>query len=84
MKIAHIITIFLLLFGLIPSYAQASEVIFVSPTRVDLNDKTKVVVMNVTNVSDITRSYKVGIRNVVMTENGSTTTVDDFPYSAKK
>ncbi len=62
----------------------AAEVLFVSPTRVNLNEQNKVVVMNVTNMSDIDRTYSVGVKDIVMLEKGVTQAVDSFPYSAKK
>ncbi|PZP57481.1 MAG: hypothetical protein DI586_00150 [Micavibrio aeruginosavorus] len=64
--------------------AFASEILFVSPTRVNLSEKSKVAVMNVTNMSNLDRTYTVGVKDIIMLEKGVTQTVDNFDYSAKK
>lgn len=64
--------------------AMAAEILFVSPTRVHLNDKHKVGVMNVTNTSDITRHYTISMENIIMTPEGVTSEVENFEYSAKR
>ncbi|MCL4678559.1 MAG: hypothetical protein KJ017_08210 [Alphaproteobacteria bacterium] len=79
-------TLFLTLIVLIVINApvMAAEILFVSPTRVHLNDKHKVGVMNVTNTSDITRHYTISMENIIMTPEGVTSEVENFEYSAKR
>lgn len=62
----------------------ASKVLFFTPTRVLLDDQKKVEVMNITNLSEITRAYKISFQDQVMTHEGYTTSVDNFEYSAKR
>lgn len=71
-------------FALISSVSLADKVMFFTPTRVLLDDQKKVEVMNITNLSDITRSYKISMQDQVMTYQGITASVDNFEYSAKR
>jgi len=73
-----------LAFGLFPILAHADKVLFFTPTRVVLNDTDKVEVMNITNLSDITRAYKISFQDQVMTYEGYTASVDNFEFSAKR
>lgn len=82
LKKAILAALMLLSFANAP--ATAAEILFVSPTRVYLNDKHKVGVMNVTNTSDITRHYTISMENIVMTPEGVTSEVENFEYSAKR
>jgi len=66
------------------SVSLADKVMFFTPTRVLLNDQKKVEVMNITNLSEITRSYKISLQDQVMTHQGVTASVDNFEYSAKR
>lgn len=74
--------IFLAIIFVTPSFA--AEILFVSPTRVNLDEKNKVTVMNVTNMSNIDRTYTVGVKDIIMLEKGVTQAVEGFDYSAKK
>ena len=64
--------------------AKAETVLFVSPTRVYLNERHKVEIMNLSNMSDRARHYRVSVEEYTMTEQGVTKLQPDFPYSAKK
>lgn len=66
------------------SYAHAETILFVSPTRVNLDEKHKVEVMNLSNLSDIPRRYKISLEEYAMSEKGVTVLTSNFPYSAKK
>lgn len=79
----YILAAVVAMLGLINT-AHAEEVLFLSPTRILLNDTKKVAVINVTNLSDIQRTYTVTSENIVMTPEGTTTGKDNFEYSAKR
>ncbi len=64
--------------------AKAAQILFVAPTRLELTESKKVDVLNVTNLSDSPRYYKISLEDVVMNEKGTTSVVDSYPYSAKK
>jgi len=83
-KLLHALAITVFCFGLMPVLAHADKVLFFTPTRVVLNDTDKVEVMNITNLSQITRAYKISFQDQVMTYEGYTTSVDNFEYSAKR
>jgi len=68
---------------IVPS-AFADKVLFFTPTRVNLNEQDKIEVMNITNLSKITRAYKISFQDLVMTPEGITAPVDNFEYSAKR
>lgn len=63
---------------------QAETALFLSPTRIQLDDETKVGVINVTNMSDKVKAYSISIENLIMTAEGVTTQVDNFEFSAKR
>ena len=63
---------------------HADTVLFFAPTRVEIVDKQPVQEIRVTNMSGITRSYSIAMKNYVMNENGQTVEVDNFDYSAKR
>lgn len=65
-----------------PTLAQQS--LFVSPSRVNLDRDKNIEVINISNLSDISRAYKVSIQDLIMTEDGFTIPVDTFEYSAKR
>ena len=67
-----------------PGGAYAETILFVSPTRVNLDEKHKIEVINVSNTSDVSRTYQISLQDLAMTEKGITTLKEDFPYSAKK
>ena len=67
-----------------PSVAQAGEVLFVSPTRVTLSEQNRVAVVNISNLSDVSRTYDIKTTDIVMGKNGTTSEVDNFDYSAKR
>ena len=78
-------SLFLSVLLLIPVKAPLAEtVLFISPSRVFLNDHEKTAVINVTNTSEVARSYKLNIANLIMTPKGVTSEVDTFDYSAKR
>lgn len=66
------------------STSYAEEMLFVSPTRITLSDKNNVGVMNVTNMSNSVRHYTISLENIIMTEQGVTTEVENFEFSAKR
>ncbi len=66
------------------SKARADTVLFLAPMRVDLSDKNPIQEVRVTNVSSISRSYNLSIENIVMNEDGATSRVDNFDFSAKR
>lgn len=72
------------LVGLYPLPAYAEKVLFLTPTRILLNDEKKVEVMNITNLSNIARAYKISLQDQVMIEKGYTVPVDSFEFSAKR
>lgn len=74
----------LMVTALYSAKTYAAKVLFFTPTRVELDDQKKVEVMNITNLSDITRAYKVSFQDQVMTYEGYTASVDNFEYSAKR
>ena len=49
-----------------------------------LNDADNVETINITNLSDIARAYKISAQDLVMDSNGITTPVENFEYSAKR
>jgi len=64
--------------------AYANTVLFVSPTRVNLDERRKVEVMNLSNLSDVPRHYIISVEEYAMNEKGVTGPKPDFPFSAKK
>jgi len=60
------------------------SILFVSPHRVDIPPDGRIEELNVANKSDVKRRYDLQVINQVMTENGTTERLDDFPYSAEK
>ena len=74
----------ILALGAFVSTSYADKILFFSPTRVLLNDNDKVEVINISNLSEIARAYKISFQDLVMTEDGITTPVDSFEYSARR
>lgn len=66
------------------SSAQAETILFFAPTRVEISDQNPVQEIRVTNMSNTVRSYTISTENIVMNANGTTVTVDNFDYSAKR
>jgi len=66
----------ILALGAFVSTSYADKILFFSPTRVLLNDNDKVEVINISNLSEIARAYKISFQDLVMTEDGITTPVD--------
>lgn len=76
------ITMFFIAFAFTPkSYAND---LFFAPKRIQLTDGQPITELRVTNTSDIARSYAVAIEDVIMTEDGITSRVDGFDYSARR
>ena len=67
-----------------PSIVNADKVLFFTPTRITMDDSSKVKVMSITNLSNISRAYKISFQDQVMTPEGVTASVDNFEYSAKR
>lgn len=67
-----------------PNAGLAQEILFVSPTRIELSGDKRVQTVNVTNLSDLALAYVISLQDLVMTENGGTVAVDQFEYSAKR
>lgn len=65
--------------------AYANSILFVSPTRIELDKVTKVEVVHVTNQSDLTRAYNLVVDDLKLTPEGVTTPAEEnFKYSLKK
>lgn len=77
-------TCFIAVFLALIPQASAEKILFLSPTRVNLNEKDRVEVINVSNLSDVARAYKISAQDLIMTRDGVTTPVDSFDYSAKR
>ena len=84
MKSKFLILVLLLSILVCYSAAYAATILFVSPTRVNLNERHKVEVINVSNTSDVSRTYKISLQDLAMSEKGTTVLSENFPYSAKK
>ena len=84
MKFKSLILMMALLMIAGGSTVHAETILFVSPTRVNLNEQHKVEVINVSNTSDVSRTYKVSLQDLAMTDKGVTSLQEGFPYSAKK
>ena len=83
-KTKYIFALIAFVISLFPALSYAEKVLFFTPTRVLLNDNKNVEVMNITNLSDITRTYNISFQDQVMTYQGFTTPVDNFEHSAKR
>ena len=83
-KYKYFLVVMLLITCVLPARVFAEKVMFFTPTRVLLDDKKRVEVMNISNLSNITRAYKISFQDQVMTYDGVTTSVDNFEYSAKR
>lgn len=83
-KIQCLLLIAVLCLGAYIPTAFADKILFFSPTRVTLSDKDKVEVINISNLSDIARAYKISFQDLVMTKDGVTTPVENFEYSSKR
>jgi len=62
----------------------AEEILFFSPTRINLNNSNPVQTVTISNLSDIARAYSISVEDLIMTPEGITTPVDHFDYSAKR
>ncbi len=63
--------------------AAASSLLF-SPTRITLKNGDQATVLKVKNISDEKLHYLIKIKDYVMSEDGVTSPVEHFPYSAKR
>lgn len=72
----------LLLFQSGPVLAQAP--IFISPQRVELFDNRRSEVLTVTNRTENTASYELGLEDYSMSEMGVTVKVESLDYSARR
>ncbi|MCK5295840.1 MAG: hypothetical protein KAJ75_03015 [Alphaproteobacteria bacterium] len=72
------------IFYFISSMAFANDMLFISPTRVNLDDKTRIKTIHLHNKSNSAKTYQIIASDIIMTENGSTASVDNFEYSAKR
>ena len=70
--------------GLTSVAVLADKVLFFTPTRVLLNDLDNVELINITNLSPLTRAYQVRAQDLIMTEEGVTAPVESFDLSAKR
>lgn len=73
---------FLLLVFFKPAFAE--EILFFSPTRVNLTDEKPVETITISNLSNIARAYSISVEDLIMTQDGVTAPVDHFDYSAKR
>lgn len=83
-RIIFLALIALLFSGVYLSKSFAETALFFAPTRIEIKESKPVEEIRVTNMSDIARSYRVNLENVVMGEDGITSRVDNFDYSAKR
>ena len=74
--------LFVLLF--LPRVVMADTGLFFAPMRLEITQEKPVQEIRVTNMSKIARSYRISMENLVMGENGVTSRVDNFDYSAKR
>lgn len=58
--------------------------LFFAPKRVNLSDKEPVAEIRVTNQSNIAKSYAVSTEDIIMMEEGVTSSVAEFEYSARR
>lgn len=85
MKIKILLLACLLFTAGLPFHPAAAESkMFLSPTRVNLDERHKVETINISNVTDTPHSYKVSVKDLVMTEKGVTVPSDHSEFSAKK
>ena len=70
--------------GFTSAAVLADKVLFFTPTRVLLNDLDNVELINITNLSPLTRAYQVRAQDLIMTEEGVTAPVESFDLSAKR
>ncbi len=68
----------------IPSVVVADTGLFFAPNRLEITQERPVQEIRVTNMSSIARAYKISMENLVMSEDGITSRVDNFDYSAKR
>lgn len=69
---------------LMPQAVYAEVALFFAPTRLSLSEASPVQEIRVTNMSKIARAYRISTENLVMNEDGVTSRVDNFDYSAKR
>ena len=86
MKALRLFLIFTLVISAISlaAPAMAEKVLFFTPSRVLLNDQDRVEVVNVSNLSSIARAYSISVKDLIMTEEGVTSEVDSFEFSARR
>ena len=84
MQFLKLFVISLMAVSLSPSFAKADKILFMTPTRIQLDDEKRVEIVNVTNLSETGRAYKISTQDLIMTRDGVTTPVDNFEYSAKR
>lgn len=68
---------------MVPAPATASSLLF-SPTRITLKNGDQATVLKVKNISDEKLHYRIKLKDYVMSEDGVTSPVEHFPYSAKR
>lgn len=83
MYFRFLVSLFLASFAF-PHGTLADTGLFFAPTRLELTQEKPVQEIRVTNMSEIARSYRISMENLVMGENGVTSRVDHFDYSAKR
>jgi hypothetical protein len=82
----HIVLIvsILVISTLLPKLSFAEKILFFAPTHIEIDQKDPVEVLTVTNMSKISRAYKLKLADLIMTNEGTTKEVDNFEYSAKR
>jgi len=64
--------------------AEAQAPVFISPQRVELFDNRRSEVLTVTNRTENTASYELGLEDYSMSEQGVTVKVESLDYSARR
>lgn len=77
-------SIFLMVLCVFVTPSSAQQSLFISPSKVTLDRTDNIEVINISNLSTISRAYKVSVQDLIMTEAGFTAPVDTFEYSAKR
>ena len=81
----HFLTLFSILCLLwVPTAAMAGEILFITPTRINLSDEKRVQEIRITNLSKLGLSYTLTPTDLIMDDKGLTQVVDTFDYSAKR
>ena len=80
----YFLVLFSFVFLVLPEKAFAEASLFFAPTRLEITEDKPVQEIRVTNMSSIARSYRISMENLVMSEKGMLSRVDNFDYSAKR